>query len=53
MEALLLEGGADMSIERLQQIFPFPLDDFQKKSVDAILLVRCAVCRTTATLCVD
>ena len=31
LEALLAEGGRDLSVERVCQIFPFPLDGFQKK----------------------
>ena len=31
LEALLAEGGRDLSVERICRIFPFPLDGFQKK----------------------
>lgn len=35
LESLLAESGADLSIDRICRVFPFPLDNFQKKAVGA------------------
>eukprot|EP00798_Chlamydomonas_sp_ICE-L_P018417 gene18417-24891_t len=37
LEELLAEGGADLSLERVTRVFPFELDNFQKKSVEKLL----------------
>ncbi|GAX72807.1 hypothetical protein CEUSTIGMA_g262.t1 [Chlamydomonas eustigma] len=37
LQKLLAEGGRDLSIDRICQIFPFPLDGFQKKAVERLL----------------
>ena len=37
LEALLAEGGRDLSLERICQIFPFPLDGFQQKAVKRLV----------------
>jgi hypothetical protein len=37
LEALLAEGGVGLSVARLERIFPFPLDSFQRKAVEQFL----------------
>ncbi|KAG2495596.1 hypothetical protein HYH03_006196 [Edaphochlamys debaryana] len=37
LEALLAEGGADLSAARICSIFPFPLDTFQRRALELFL----------------
>jgi hypothetical protein len=37
LEALLAEGNQQVSAERVERIFPFPLDSFQRKAVQQFL----------------
>lgn len=43
LEALLAEGGSDLSADRICSIFPFPLDMFQKRSLELFLEGRSVV----------
>jgi superfamily II RNA helicase len=37
LEALLAEGGRDLSVDRIVKLFPFPLDGFQKKALEKLV----------------
>ena len=37
LEALLAEGGRDLSVDRIVRLFPFPLDGFQKRALEKLV----------------
>ncbi|GLI69984.1 hypothetical protein VaNZ11_014636 [Volvox africanus] len=43
LEALLAEGGSDVSASRICAIFPFPLDKFQRRALELFLEGRSVV----------
>ncbi|GLC66436.1 hypothetical protein PLESTF_000427200 [Pleodorina starrii] len=43
LEALLSEGGSDLSADRICAIFPFPLDTFQRRALELFLEGRSVV----------
>ncbi|KXZ44081.1 hypothetical protein GPECTOR_74g695 [Gonium pectorale] len=43
LEALLAEGGSDLSADRIASVFPFPLDAFQRRALELFLEGRSVV----------